>query len=101
MRATIRCIVFVLSAVALVSCKKEEAERTAEPAASVDKTAHIDPALAKAVAAASVVGARGPAPQASGGPPPNGVFPPGAADREILRGAPPKLTVGGAGSEPR
>jgi hypothetical protein len=100
MRATIRCIVFALSAVALVSCKKEEAERTTEPAASVDKAAHIDPALAKAVAAASAMAARA-APQASGGPPPNGVFPPGGADREIVRGAAPKLTVGGAGAEPR
>jgi hypothetical protein len=82
-------------------CEKEQTETPAKPAASVDKVAAIDPALAKAVAAAS---ARGPQARSQGGPgepPPNGIFPPGAADREIKAGAPPKITLGSAGNEPR
>jgi hypothetical protein len=84
----------------LVACQ-EKTERSAEPAASVDKNAAIDPAVAKAMAAASAQAAKGAAPSASGGPPPNGIFAPGAADKELTRGAAPKLTLGGTGSEPR
>lgn len=89
----------------LVGCEKEQHETQAAPAASVDKAAAIDPALAKAVAAASAaaVAGRG-APGGSGQPgqpPPNGIFPPGGADKELPKGAPPKVTLGGTGSEPR
>src|SRR5690606_35654686 len=35
------------------------------------------------------------------GPPPNGMFPPGGADRAHPPGAPPKVEVLGEGSEPR
>ena len=82
-------------------CEKEQHEKSAEPVASVDKTAGIDPALAKAVAAASAMAGRNAAPAGSGGPPPAGIFDPGAADAEIKKGAPPKITLGGTGSEPR
>ena len=94
-------LTFVLGAL-VVACQKEQAP-SAEPAGSIEKPSTIDPALAKAVAAASVdMGNRkGPAPAASGGPPPGGVFAPGAADREIKQGDAPKLTLGGQGSEPR
>lgn len=92
---------FVIVGAQLLAACQEKSERSAEPAASIDRNAAIDPALAKAVAAASANAAKGPAPSASGGPPPNGVFAPGAADKEIARGAAPKLTLGGAGSEPR
>jgi len=85
----------------LPGCEKEHHEKPAEPAASVDKTAAIDPALAKAVAAASSRVASGAAPAGSGEPPPNGIFAPGAADAEIKAGTPPKITLGGTGSEPR
>ena len=88
----------------LGGCEKEQHETTAAPVASLDKTAGIDPALAKAVAAASAAAVKGGAAAGSGQPgqpPPNGIFPPGAADREMPKGSPPKVTLGGAGSEPR
>jgi len=93
-------LTFALGA-ALAGCQKEPAP-SAEPAASLEKPSTLDPALAKAVAAASVgMTGRGPAPAASGGPPAGGVFAPGAADREIKKGDAPKLTLGGQGSAPR
>jgi hypothetical protein len=82
-------------------CEKEQTETAVKPVASVDKAAAIDPALARAVAAAS---ARPPRAKSQGGPgepPPGGIFAPGAADQEIKLGAPPKITLGSAGSEPR
>lgn len=96
------CLLAV-SVLALSGCDKEEqqTESQVEADAGIDKNATLDPALAKAVAAASAGINRGPSPAASGGPPPKGIFPPGAADREIKRGDPPKITVGGQGSEPR
>lgn len=91
-------LLILLSAAA---CQKEEPPSSPGPAPSAEKPSTLDPALAKAVAAASVgMGSRA-APAASGGPPPGGVFAPGAADREIKQGDPPKLTLGGQGSEPR
>jgi hypothetical protein len=92
---------FVAWGVTLLAACQEKTERSAEPAASVDKNAAMDPAVAKAMAAASAQAAKGAAPSASGGPPPNGIFAPGAADKELTRGAAPKLTLGGTGSEPR
>lgn len=92
---------FVAAGAILLSACQEKTERSAEPAASVDRNAALDPAVAKAVAAASAHAAKGPAPSSSGGPPPTGVFAPGAADKELARGAAPKLTLGGAGAEPR
>jgi hypothetical protein len=84
-----------------LGCQKEQHEQSVEPVASVDKTAGIDPALAKAVAAASAAVPRGPKQRAPGEPPAGGIFEAGEADKEITRGAPPKLTLGGTGSEPR
>ncbi len=82
-------------------CEKEQSEKSAAPVASIDKAAAIDPALAKAVAATSSGVKPGAAPSGPGQPPLGGIFAPGAADREAPRGAPPKLTLGGTGSEPR
>lgn len=87
--------------VAVAGCEKEQHEKPAAPAASVDKAAAIDPALAKAVAAASAGVDTGAAPSGPGQPPPNGFFAPGAADREMPKGAAPKLTLGSNGGEPR
>lgn len=96
----------LLVLLALAACEKNEPkpESTAkkeETAAS--KVEAIDPDLAQAVAAASVErsGARGAPPQAEGGPPPDGVFAPGAADKELARGAMPKLTLGSEGTDPK
>jgi hypothetical protein len=96
------CSVSVVFALGVVGCEKEEQkERSAEPVASVDKASAIDPALAKAMAQASAARPkRGPV-GAPGGPPPNGIFEAGAADREVRRGAPPKITLGDRGKEPR
>ena len=94
--------VLAVSLLALVACDKEpQTETQVESDAGVDKNATLDPALAKAMAAASAGARRGPAAAASGGPPANGIFPPGAADREIKRGEAPKIALGGQGSEPR
>lgn len=87
--------------VAVAGCEKEQSEKPAPPVASVDKAAAIDPALAKAVAAASAGVGTNAAPSGPGQPPPGGIFAPGAADREMPKGAPPKLTLGSNGAEPR
>jgi len=106
-RRAMRCFRFAscllaVSLLALVACEKEqESETKVESDAGIDKNATLDPELAKAVAAASAGIARGPAAASSSGPPPNGIFPPGRADKEIKRGDPPKITLGGQGSEPR
>jgi hypothetical protein len=94
----------VVLALGLSGCEKEESrERSAEPIASVDKAAAVDPALAKAMAQASAAprAKRGQMAAAPGGPPPTGVFDPGGADKEAPRGSKPKITLGGNGSEPR
>ncbi|HEY6562214.1 MAG TPA: hypothetical protein VI072_33330 [Polyangiaceae bacterium] len=66
-----------------------------------DKPA-IDPNLAEAVQAASASARKGKAPRGSEqGPPPNGVFAPGQADKELAAGSPARITLGGEGSEPR
>jgi hypothetical protein len=82
-------------------CEKEQTETPTKPVASIDKAAAIDPALAKAVAAASAQMPRARSQGGPGEPPPGGIFPPGAADQEIKLGAAPKVTLGSAGSEPR
>lgn len=96
----------LLVLLALTACEKNEpkpesTKKDSESAAS--KVDAIDPNLAQAVAAASVErsGARGAPPQVEGGPPADGVFAPGGADKELARGAMPKITLGSDGSEPR
>jgi len=89
-------------AASVFACAKEQEHSSTEEkpdAGAVDKTAQLDPSLAKAVEAAAAK----PSPQAgaAGGPPPNGIFGPGEADKEMLRGAPAKITLGGQGEEPR
>jgi hypothetical protein len=98
-----RCTLSIVFALGLFGCEKDESkERSAEPIASVDKAAAIDPALAKAVAQASAAARAKRAPTSvAGGPPPSGIFEPGAADKEAPRGAPPKITLGDRGKEPR
>ena len=85
------------------ACQKEPEQVATEQnadadAGAVDKAAQIDPSLAKAVEAA-----KGKAPSPSGsasGPPPNGIFGPGGADKEMPVGAPAKITLGGQGEAP-
>jgi len=99
---------FCLSLLLSLGCQKTESSdqtKRAEPAVSAAKGGALDPDLAQAVAQASAApgsGAPGsPAGHVEGGPPPDGVFPPGAADKELARGALPKITMGNEGSEPR
>lgn len=87
----------------LLSCEKESPRSDApKPAeSSVEKTTAIDPDLAQAMAAASAAAPGRVAAAAQGGPPPNGIFAPGGADREVKKGDPPKVTLGDEGKEPR
>lgn len=88
-----------------LSCNEKE-ERSAAPAEQSGEQENqpaLEPELAEAVAAASASAAAGPAPGTPGqeGPPPRGIFPPGGADAQIGVEAPPVITVGSTGSEPR
>jgi hypothetical protein len=85
----------------VLGCAKENppSEATPRPDAGASKAEAMDPDLAQAMAAASAM--RAPAAAVEGGPPPNGIFAPGAADKEIARGQAPKLTLGSEGAEPR
>ncbi|HYP89397.1 MAG TPA: hypothetical protein VEQ59_14620, partial [Polyangiaceae bacterium] len=104
MRAKPLSFSLLLSLAALVGCEKNEPkpESTRPEASAPSKVEAIDPSLAEAVAAASAA-PKGDAPRAQveGGPPPDGVFTPGAADKELPRGAAPKVTLGSAGADPK
>ncbi len=98
----------LLVLLALSACEKHEPKpesthkKDSESAAS--KVEAIDPNLAEAVAAASVdapAGRGAPPGQVEGGPPLDGVFAPGGADKELARGALPKVTLGSEGSDPK
>lgn len=98
---------FPLLVFALIGCAKNEpkpepARKDADADAGVSKVEAIDPNLAEAVAAASAAPAKGsPRAQVEGGPPADGVFAPGAADKELALGTPPKLTLGSDGADPK
>ena len=95
----------LLVLLALTACEKNEPkpESTRKESDAASKVEAIDPDLAQAVAAASVErsGARGAPPQAEGGPPADGVFAPGVADKELARGGMPKITLGSEGADPK
>jgi hypothetical protein len=98
-------------ALSLAACQKNEASQEGESTkkekkgeSAQEKVGAIDPDLAEAVAAASVeapAGKGAPPKQAEGGPPADGVFAPGAADKELARGALPKITLGSEGADPK
>lgn len=92
----------VLAAVALAGCedkpKTVNADQVDEAGA---KKAAVDPALAKAVAAASAHSKAAPVANQPGAPPMNGIFAPGAADKAMPRGTEPKVVLGEAGKTPR
>jgi hypothetical protein len=101
--SSLSCLVLL----AVLGCDKAEPKedtKTSEADGAAAKAKAIDPDLAQAVAAASVPvpGGKGAPPtQAEGGPPPDGVFPPGAADKEAAKGSLPKITLGSEGSSPK
>lgn len=93
----------------LLGCEKKDAQRSEQESAAADagaskakasKSETDDPDLARALG--SVASAR---PQtgesAAGGPPPNGIFGPGEADKAAAKGGPAALTLGSDGAEPR
>ncbi len=81
-------------ALAALGCE-EETKKTVKPDTSAKKEPAVDPNLAKAMASAA------PAQTDTSGPPPTGVFAPGAADREIKKGGAPQIKIGSEGSEPK
>src|SRR5882724_7053657 len=102
----------ILSAASLLcslalGCDKHETQHDTDVDAAAPKpkaATDDEPDLAQAVAA---VGARSGAGNgvaagaAAGGPPPNGIFGPGEADKALAKGAPTTLTVGSEGAEPK
>lgn len=81
--------------------KKEEAPVVVQKDAGVDSgDIVLDPELAEAMSLAKAKPKAAPAGQ-PGGPPPNGIFAPGAADKEALKGSAPKLELGGEGADPK
>jgi hypothetical protein len=100
----------ILSAASLLGpfasgCDKHEAPHDADTqadaaAANTKAPADDEPDLAKAVEA---VAAARPAAGAgaAGGPPPNGIFGPGEADKALAKGGAATLTLGSDGAEPR
>jgi len=93
---------FGIAALALVACDKHEEQHDApvDAGAAPSKAAVDEPDLARAVASAEQHGATS-ATGTAGGPPPTGIFAPGAADAAIAKGAPVTLAIGSEGSEPR
>jgi len=68
----------------------------ADAGAGTDKYATADPKLAKALQAAASASASG-----DNGPPPDGVFPPGAGNQRHPAGVPTKVDIVSDGAEPR
>jgi hypothetical protein len=85
----------------LPGCKDDKKPTTESPAASAESNkSNVDPEVALALAAVSANPTM--AVQAKpGGPPEAGVFAAGAADKEMPKGAAPKITIGSDGAEPR
>ncbi len=101
MRTTGITLGIVAAALLLAGCEDKPKMVNADDVADAGKKA-VDPALAKAVAAASATAPGSvAAPSGSGEPPENGVFAPGEADKAMPKGAPPKLVMGGNGAAPR
>jgi hypothetical protein len=92
-----------LAGALLLGCEKPEAhhdDATAASDAGKSRAAVDEPDLANAVE--SVEAAR---PSSAGGgadgPPPNGIFGPGGADKAMAKGSPATLTLGSDGAAPR
>lgn len=97
------CLLFLAcgAGLGLGACEKKPAPLAEATDAGVSSQAAVDPALAKAVAAASAAPSGARAGKEGDGPPENGVFAPGRADRELVRGGAPKITTGPTGTDPR
>ncbi len=91
----------VLAALALSGCESKPKTVNADEVEAGAKKPAVDPALARAVAAASAHRAAPAAPgNQPGAPPENGIFAPGAADKAMAPGAEPKVVLGEQGKAP-
>ena len=93
---SIRGSLFVgLFALALVGCEDKKTEKPAEggDAGALRKSSHGDKNILEAAQAAASAAAQQ-------GPPETGVFAPGAADKELKLGDPPKVVLGAKGAPP-
>jgi hypothetical protein len=99
MRCSYAGLTLGLLLTAFAACQKEEAPPREKPVdAGLNQGPAVDPDLAQAVkSAGSAAAAHG----ADNGPPQNGIFTAGAADKELTKGSPPKVTLGSDGAEPR
>ena len=75
--------------------KKTASDMHGDAGAGTDKYASADPKLTKVLQAASSASAA-----TDNGPPPNGIFPPGAADQRHPHGTPTKVEVVSEGASP-
>jgi hypothetical protein len=94
----------LLAAAALTACGDEGSKVAPAVSASAAPTGPVLDGKLGEAAKDLAKGAEKPASSAAAsgdGPPPNGMFPPGGADRAHAPGAPPKVELMGDGSEPR
>ena len=93
-----RLLVLALgAALVVVGCEEKKTSETprAEAGASPDKYATADPKLEKALKAVAAASS-----SPDNGPPPSGIFAPGAADHRHARGVPTKVDFLESGAEP-
>lgn len=99
-----RVAMAAVAVVMVAGCDEKKTEPVKkEDAKKEDKKDATSAKLEAAMAAAASAGARskGPAQAQADGPPPAGVFAPGAADKVMARGAPVKVEMMSDGAEPR
>ncbi|MDX2055564.1 MAG: hypothetical protein SFV15_24385 [Polyangiaceae bacterium] len=89
----------------VVACEKKDEETAPAPqaeasAAPSQKSAALDPALSRAMQSVTE-GNKGPGAGKEDGPPENGIFAPGMADKQLRVSDPPKITLGAAGGVPK
>lgn len=97
-------VVLLALGAAAAACTEEKKVAATDPDAGADepgrKQAALGGKLAAAVKAAESAQAS-PASKSEDGPPDKGVFAPGAADKALAPGAPPKVDLLGEGSDPK
>jgi len=87
------------------ACEKKSEEPAAAPAkeaasASGEPKTELEPELSRAMKSATQR-TEGSAPGSQEGPPPSGIFEPGAADAQVRVSDPPKITLGSEGGVPK
>jgi hypothetical protein len=106
MKPSTRSVLVLLLCTLSVGCDKKETKPSedesarADAGAKVSKAASDNPELANALGAVSAA-RPGATAGAAGGPPPDGIFGPGEADKALPKGSPATLTLGSDGAVPR